>query len=513
MNLLKALATVSGMTLLSRISGFVRDVLQAQVFGAGPLMDTFVVASRLPNLLRRMFAEGAFSQAFVPVLAEYKTKEGEDATRILIDKVATTLALVLVVITVIGMVAAPLLIYATAAGFSADQGKFELSVMLLRICFPYILFVSLVSMAAGILNTFGKVGAPAFTPFFLNLSYIIFTLLAVPFFDPPIIALAWALFFGGVMQLAFQIPFLMRIKALPKWNLDFRDPGVQRIFKLMIPAMLGVSVTQVSLVINTQYQSFMEEGSISWLYFADRLMEFPSALLGVALGTILLPGLAKRFAEADHSEYSRLLDWGLRLTFLLALPAALGLAMLATPIITTLFQGGQFSPEDVLRTREALVAYAVGLTGIILVKILAPGFYARQNIKTPVKIALIALVAVQSMNLLFLFWPFKLGHAGLALAIGLGACLNAWLLFRGIRKHDIYHPEPGWVRFFLKLLLALTLMGASLWWLSPPTETWLAWSRTVRALGMFGLIGLGAVVYFASLWVLGFRLADFRRHA
>jgi putative peptidoglycan lipid II flippase len=512
MNLLKALATVSGMTLLSRVSGFVRDVLQAQVFGAGPLMDAFVVASRLPNLLRRMFAEGAFSQAFVPVLAEYKTREGDAATHELIDKVATSLAIVLAAITVIGIIAAPLLIYATAAGFAASPDKFDLSVQLLRICFPYIFFVSLVSMAAGILNTWGKMAAPAFTPFFLNLSYIIFTLLAVPYFDPPIMALAWALFAGGVMQLAFQVPFLLRIKALPRWNLDFRHPGVRRIYALMLPALLGVSVTQISLVINTQYQSFMEEGSVSWLYFADRLMEFPSALLGVTLGTILLPGLSKRFAEANHGEYSRLLDWGLRLTFLLALPAALGLAMLATPIISTLFQGGQFSPEDVVRTREALIAYSVGLIGIILVKILAPGFYAQQNIKTPVKIALVALVAVQTMNLLFIFWPFKLGHAGLALSIGLGACLNALLLYRGIRAHNIYTPEPGWPAFLGKLGVALALMGGMLWFATGVPEYWFALSRFMRAVMLFSLVGAGGALYFAALWLMGFRPDDFKRH-
>ncbi|MBL8517327.1 MAG: murein biosynthesis integral membrane protein MurJ [Betaproteobacteria bacterium] len=513
MNLLKALVTVSGMTLLSRVSGFVRDVLQAQVFGAGPLMDAFVVASRLPNLLRRMFAEGAFSQAFVPVLAEYKTREGDESTRELIDKVATSLAIVLAAVTLIGIVAAPLLIYATAAGFAATPDKFDLSVQLLRICFPYIFFVSLVSMAAGILNTWGKMAAPAFTPFFLNLSYIIFTLLAVPYFDPPIMALAWALAAGGVMQLAFQVPFLLKIKALPRWNLDFRHPGVKRIYTLMLPALLGVSVTQISLVINTQYQSFMEEGSVSWLYFADRLMEFPSALLGVTLGTILLPGLSKRFAEADHGEYSRLLDWGLRLTFLLALPAALGLAMLATPIISTLFQGGLFTPEDVVRTREALIAYSVGLIGIILVKILAPGFYARQNIKTPVKIALIALVAVQTMNVLFIFWPLKLGHAGLALSIGLGACLNALLLYRGIRAHDIYTPEPGWLAFLAKLALALALMAGVLWFATGAPAYWFALSRFERAAMLFALVAAGGGVYFAALWLMGFRPGDFKRHA
>ena len=513
MNLLRALAAVSSMTLISRVTGFVRDVLQAQIFGAGLFMDAFVVASRIPNLLRRLFAEGAFSQAFVPVLAEYKTRKGLDATRQLIDKTTTTLGIALFIVTVAGMIAAPLLIYATAAGFAATPSKFDITVQMLRICFPYIFFISLVSLASGILNTYGELTAPAFTPVFLNLSYIAFSLWAVPYFDPPILALAWALFAGGIIQLVFQIPFLLRIKTLPRWDLDFRDSGVKRILLLMGPAVLGVSVTQISLLINTQYQSFMQTGSVSWLYFADRLMEFPSALLGVALGTILLPGLSKRFAQNDLAEYSKLLDWGLRLTFLLALPAALGLALLAAPLITTLFYNGQFGVTDVLRTREALVAYSVGLIGIILVKILAPGFYAQQNIRTPVRIALIALAATQVMNLLFLFWPFNLGHAGLALSIGLGACLNAALLYRGIRKQNIFHPEPEWLAFLLKLGIALYLMGGALWATTSSPQVWFAMAKWARWIYLPGLIALGAGVYFAALWCMGFRFRDFRKHS
>jgi putative peptidoglycan lipid II flippase len=513
MNLLKALAAVSSMTLLSRVTGFVRDILQAQIFGAGLLMDAFVVASRIPNLLRRLFAEGAFSQAFVPVLAEYKTRQGHEATKLLVDKVTTSLSIALFVVTIIGVIAAPLLIYATAAGFAANPDKFDVTVQMLRICFPYILFISLVSLSAGVLNTYGQMTAPAFTPVFLNLSYIAFALFAVPYFDPPILALAWAVFVGGLLQLLFQIPFLLRIKTFPRWNLDFKDAGVRRILTLMGPAVLGVSVTQISLLINTQYQSFMQNGSVSWLYFADRLMEFPSALLGVALGTILLPGLSRRFAENDLTEYSRLLDWGLRLTFLLALPAALGLAMLATPLIATLFHGGQFGANDVLQTRAALIAYSIGLIGIILVKILAPGFYAQQNVRTPVKIALIALVAVQAMNLLFLFGPLNLGHAGLALSIGLGACLNATLLYRGIREQNIYHPEPQWLTFLLKLAVALYLMGGALWFTMGNASDWLAMNKWLRWAYLMGLIGLGATVYFAALWCMGFRVRDFRKHA
>jgi putative peptidoglycan lipid II flippase len=514
MNLLKSLVAVSSMTLISRVTGFIRDVLQAQVFGAGLYMDAFVVASRIPNLLRRLFAEGAFSQAFVPVLSEYKARKGHEATRELIDKVTSTLGIVLFVVTLIGLVAAPLVLYATAAGFAATPDKFEVTVQMLRICFPYIFFISLVSLASGILNTYGQLTAPALTPVFLNLSYIAFSLFAAPYFDPPILALAWAVFVGGLIQLAFQIPFLKRIKAMPRWNLDFHDSGVRRILILMGPAVLGVSVTQISLLINTQYQSFMPTGSVSWLYFADRLMEFPSALLGVALGTILLPGLSRRFAEQDFSQYSKLLDWGLRLTFLLALPAALALALLSAPLIATLFHNGvKFTAIDVFRTREALVAYSIGLIGIILVKILAPGFYAQQNIRTPVRIALIALFATQLMNVLFLFWPLKLGHAGLALSIGLAACLNAGLLFHGIREQNIYRPEPGWTAFLLKLGVALYLMGGALWYTMGNAEDWIAMTRLMRWGYLLALILLGASVYFAALRGMGLRLRDFTQHS
>ena len=512
MNLLKTLFAVSSMTLVSRVTGFVRDILTAQVFGAGVFMDAFIVASRIPNLLRRMFAEGAFSQAFVPVLAEYNSKFGHEATRKLIDKVATTLGIALLLVTVIGIIAAPLLIYASAAGFAAAPDKFDLTVQMLRICFPYIFFISLVSLASGVLNTHGQMTGPAFTPVFLNLSYIGFTLWAAPYFEPPILALAWAVFVGGLLQLFFQIPFLLRIKCLPRWDFDYKHEGVKRVLLLMGPAVLGVSVTQISLVINTQYQSFMEAGSISWLYFADRLMEFPSALLGVALGTILLPGLARRFAENNISEYSKLLDWGLRLTFLLALPAALGLALLAVPMVATLFHGDQFTALAVFRTREALVAYSLGLTGIILVKIIAPGFYAQQNVKTPVRIALFSLFAIQLMNVLFLFWPLKLGHVGLALSVGLGACLNAALLFYGIRKQGIYRPEPQWLAFFLKLGVALYLMGGTLWLTMGSAEQWIAMAKWTRWGYLLGLITLGAAVYFAALWGMGVRARDFKKY-
>ena len=514
MNLLRALATVSGMTLLSRILGFVRDFVIARAFGAGLATDAFFVAFKLPNLLRRMFAEGAFSQAFVPILGEYKNKRSEDETRTLIDHVTGLLFMVLFAITAIGIAAAPVLVWISAPGFSADPDKFELTITLTRITFPYILFMSLVALAGGILNSWSRFALPAFTPVLLNLSFIGMALFAAPYFDPPVLALAWAVFLGGVLQLLIQFPALKRIAMLPRptlnWRAAWADPGVRRILMLMGPAMIGVSVSQVSLLINTIFASFLTTGSVSWLYYADRLMEFPSGMLGAALGTILLPSLSKHHASANHDEYSRLLDWGLRLTLLLAAPAALGLAILAVPLIATLFFHGAFTVEDALRTREALVAYTVGLTGMILVKVLAPGFYARQNVKTPVRIALISLGATQLMNLMFIGW---LGHAGLALSIGLAACLNAAMLYRGLRKLDIYSPLAGWGRFTAKLLLALIVMGVCLWFGMGDEKLWMSVHFVDRIIHLAWLVPLGALAYFATLWLLGFRLADFKQRA
>ncbi|MBS1198740.1 MAG: murJ [Proteobacteria bacterium] len=514
MNLLRALATVSGMTLLSRILGFVRDFVIARAFGAGLATDAFFVAFKLPNLLRRMFAEGAFSQAFVPILGEYKNRRSKSDTLTLVDRVASLLSLALFGVTALGIALAPVLVWISAPGFAADSGKFELTVTLTRITFPYILFMSLVALAGGILNTWSRFALPAFTPVLLNVSFIAMALFAAPYFDPPVLALAWAVFLGGLLQLAIQIPALKKIAMLPRPSIDWRtawsDPGVRRILTLMGPALIGVSVSQISLLINTMFASFLASGSVSWLYYADRLMEFPSGLLGAALGTILLPSLSRSHAANDQREYSKLLDWGLRLTLLLAAPAALALALLGVPLIATLFFHGAFSADDVFRTREALVAYSIGLTGLILVKVLAPGFYARQNVRTPVKIALVSLVATQAMNLAFVGW---LHHAGLALSIGLAACLNAGLLYHGLRHHGIYHPEPGWPMFALKLLAALLVMACGLYYGMGTETQWLHDGVIERLAHLAWLVPVGATLYFATLWLLGFRLSDFKRRA
>jgi len=508
MNLLKALGTIGSFTLASRILGIIRDVLVARIFGAGMATDAFFVAFKLPNLLRRLFAEGAFSQAFVPIFGEYKNRHGHDETKLLVDHVTTLLAIILFVVTLIGVIAAPILVYLSAPGFAATPAKFDLTVQLLRITSPYLFFISLVSVASGILNTYNKFWVPAFTPILLNLCFIGAALWLAPYFDPPIMALAWAVFVAGFVQLAFQLPFLKKIGMLPTMRINLRDAGVWRIIKQMGPAVFGVSISQISLIINTIFASFLVAGSVSWLYYADRLMEFPSGVLGAAIATILLPSLSQHHSNGHLVEYSRLLDWGLRLTFMLTLPAALALGMIAVPLLATFFQHGAFTAHDVLMTRNALVGYSVGLIGILSVKVLAPGFYARQDIKTPVKIGIITLLATQAMNLLFIGW---LQHAGLALAIGLGSCLNSAILFYLLRKRDIYQPEPGWGKFLAKLGAAMLVLGLTLWFGMGSEQSWLTSSGWARIWRLTGLVVMGMTVYFAVLWLLGFRLKDFSR--
>jgi putative peptidoglycan lipid II flippase len=510
MNLLRALVTVSGLTLVSRILGYVRDFYIARAFGAGLATDAFFVAFRIPNLLRRLFAEGAFSQAFVPVLAEHKNREAPEATRTLIDGAATALFLALVAAALAGVLAAPLIVWVSAPGFAADPGKFGLTVTMLRITFPYIAFISLVAFSAGVFNTWNRFSVPAITPALLNVAFIVGAAFFADRFDPPILVLAWAVFAGGVLQLALQVPYLYRMGLLPRWRLDLQHPGVRRILRLMAPAAFGVSISQVSLLINTIFASFLVSGSVSWLYYADRLMEFPAGMLGVALGTILLPSLSKYHAAADHGEYAKLLDWGLRLTVLLAVPAAVALAVLAIPLIAALFHYGRFTPEDAWMTRRAVVAYSIGLIGMILVKILAPGYYARQNIKTPVKIGILTLALTQLMNLAFIV-PLK--HAGLALAIGLGACLNAAFLYRGLRANGSYTPQPGWALFLAKVGAAVAIMAAVLYFTMGDAGWWLAASGQRKLPALLGLVALGTLVYGACLALFGFRPRDFSRRA
>jgi putative peptidoglycan lipid II flippase len=514
MNLHKTLATVSGMTMLSRVTGLLRETLIARAFGASAYTDAFIVAFRIPNLLRRLFAEGAFSQAFVPILAEYKNQKGDAATKELVDHVATALIWALLITCVIGVLAAPVVVYVVATGLTSSAETFPMSVLMTRIMFPYIGFMAFVALAGGILNTWRQFKIPAFTPVLLNLSFISASLFAAPYMEQPIYALAFAVVIGGILQAAIQIPALYKVGMLPRIGLNPRlalgDAGVRRVLRQMGPAVFGVSVAQISLIINTNIASHLQIGSVSWLSYADRLMEFPTALLGVALGTILLPNLSKAHAVGDAAEYSALLDWGLRLTFLLALPSAVGLATLSEPLTTTLFHyGNKFDAQSVEMTARALVAYGVGLIGFILVKILAPAFYAKQDIRTPVKIAIGVLIATQLMNLLFV--PL-IAHAGLALSIGLGSCLNAGFLFWGLQRRGIYVAHRGWGLFLVKLTGALFLLSAVALWTSGHFN-WLALqAHPMQRIGALALVMLACgVTYFGALLAMGFRFRDFKR--
>jgi len=513
MNLLKTLAALSSMTMLSRITGLLREILIARAFGAGGMTDAYNVAFRIPNLLRRLFAEGAFSQAFVPILSEYKNKQTEQDTRNLADHVGTTLVWATVAISALGIIGAPLLLMLVASGLQPDD--FDAAVWMTRLMFPYIAFMSFVALAGGILNTWSQFKIPAFTPVLLNISSILASLFLQQHLERPIYAMAIAVFVGGLLQVAIQIPALLKIRMLPRISLNplsgLRDQGVRRVLQKMGPAVFAVAAAQISLLINTSIASNLAEGSISFLTYADRLMEFPTAMLGVALGTILLPSLSKANVGGDTEEYSSLLDWGLRLTFLLAMPAAVGLATLAVPLISTLFQNGAFTAAAAHASAQPLVAYSVGLLGIILVKILAPAFFARQDVRTPVRIAVGVLVATQLMNMIFV--P-HLAVAGLALSISLGACLNAGLLFTGLRRRGIYAPKPGWLLFFTKLVIACALMGATAWYSAAQVDwTGMAHQTLLRIGALIAVIGVSALVYFGALMAMGFRFRDFKRTA
>ena len=515
MNLHKTLAAVSGMTMVSRVTGLIREILFARAFGASAYTDAFNIAFRIPNLLRRLFAEGAFSQAFVPILAEYKSQKGEEATKTLVDHVATVLMWTMLLTCLIGIVATPFIVYLIATGLKSNNTVFDASIWMTRVMFPYIGFMSFVALSGGILNTWREFKIPAFTPVLLNLSFIVATLFLAPYLDTPVYAMAIAVVVGGILQMAIQIPALLKIGMLPRISKNpfasLGDAGVRKILSKMGPAVFAVSAAQISLMINTNIASRLESGSVSWLSYADRLMEFPTALLGVALGTILLPSLSKANFEGNTAEYSSLLDWGLRLTFLLALPCAVGLATISEPLTATLFHYGKFDAQSVAMTSRALVAYGVGLIGLILVKILAPGFYAQQNIKTPVKIAIGVLIATQLMNLIFVPW---IAHAGLALSIGLGACLNAGFLYLGLKRRGIYSALPGWRTFFIRLTGALFLMGGVALWTAGHFD-WVALRATplLRVSALLAVLAACGISYFGALLAMGFRFRDFKRIA
>jgi putative peptidoglycan lipid II flippase len=515
-NLLRAAATVSGLTLVSRITGLIRENLIATVFGVSALTDAFFVAFRLPNMLRRLFAEGAFSQAFVPMLAERRVQaeKGQiEEARGFVNRVGSALFWALLLTTVVGIVGAPLLVWLMASGLAADAQAHAAAIAMTRFMFPYIVLISLVALSAGILNTWKQFAVPAVTPVLLNLAVIASALLLAPRVDPPIYALAAGVIAGGLAQLAIQVPALARIGMLPRFHANpfrvFADADVRAVLIKMGPAVLAVSVAQLSLVINTHIASRLAPGSVSWVSYGDRLMEFPTALLGVALGTVLLPSLARARELNEAGRYSDLLDWGLRLCLLLAIPCTIGLALMAEPLTAVLFHYGRFSAHDVDMTRLAVLAYSGGLVGLIAVKVLAPGFYAQQDIRTPVRIALLVLVATQLLNLIFVPW---LEHAGLALSISVAAWVNAALLLRGLIQRDTYRPAPGWVSFVIKVLLAGIVMGGLLVWAVPQID-WVSlqsepWLRTGLVLA---IVTAGALVYGAVLLAAGLRPRQFLR--
>jgi len=490
------------MTLISRILGLIRDIVLAALFGAVSGFDAFIVALKIPNFLRRLFAEGAFSQAFVPVLSEYKTKEEHFAVQRLVSYVAGNLMAVLLAISIIASLAAPAIIYIFAHGFAADPSQLELASQMLRITFPYILFISLTAFAGGILNSYSIFAPSAITPVLFNLSLIGCALFLAPHLSEPVKALAYAVLIAGILQLAFQFPFLKKLKMLPKPQINFRDPGVKKVLRLMLPALLGSSVAQISLLVDTLFASFLVSGSISWLYYSDRLMGFPLGIIGVALATVILPHLARTYAENSPNVFSDTLDWAIRSVLLFGIPSALGLALLAGPLMVTLFHYGQFSEVAVLKSSGSLMAYALGLPAFMMVKIIASAYYARQDVRTPVKIALIALLANLILNFAFIL---PLAHVGLALATSLASLLNVALLTILLLQRKIYIPAPGWTIFLLRLTLASIIMVVFIYYFNPALTQWFKWHLSQRIFTLFIIITGASATYFGSLGLLGMR--------
>jgi putative peptidoglycan lipid II flippase len=493
----------------------VRDMLMAAMFGSSALTDAFQVAFRLPNMFRRLFAEGAFSQAFVPVLGASKVKNGDESTKVLVDRVATVLFWVLVLTCIIGVAAAPALVWVMASGLQQNQQGFDAAVFMARWMFPYIGFMSLVALGAGVLNTYKRFAVPAFTPVLLNLSMILAAWLGAPWFKSigiePIYAMAMGVMGGGVLQLGVQMWALHKIGFLPKiranWT-DFKtawaDAGVKNVAKLMLPALLGVGVAQISLIINTLIASYLTEGSVTWLTYADRLMEFPTAMLGVALGVVLTPRLVAAKASGDDATYSAMIDWGLRLVILLAVPCTVALLLFAKPLVATLFHYGAMTNNDVQQITTPLMGYGVGLIGLVAIKILAPGFYASQDIKTPVKIAIAVLIITQLLNIALV--PL-FAHAGLALAIGIGALINALWLLIGLIKRGSYQPLPGWGKFIAQVVFASVLLGVLLWW-SAAYFDWTALRSDIfkRIMILAGVLLASAAIYFVALLASGVKI-------
>ena len=508
--LLKSTLIISVMTTISRIFGLIRDIVIGALFGPGLGIDVFIVSFRIPNFLRRLFAEGGFSQAFVPILSEYKEKRKDEDVQKLIDQTSATLGLILFIISLIGILISPILIMIFAPGFLNDANKTNLASDLLRITFPYIFFISLTAFAGSILNTYKHFAIPAFTPVLLNLSLIACAIWLAPLLETPVEALAWAVLIAGFIQLFFQAPFLLKIKKFPKPSLNSDKDGVRRIIKLMVPILFAVSIVQINLLVDTLIASFLTTGSISWLYFSDRLVEFPLGVFGIALATAVLPNLSEKHTQGSSEKFSDTLDWSMRWVCIIALPAALGLAMLASPLLITLFQYKEFSQYDVFMTSYSLSAYAIGLPAFIFIKVLSAGFFSRQDTKTPVKIGVIAVIANFVLNILLvlLFNRINLGHVGLALATSLSAYLQAFLLFWKLKKIQVYQLRKKWLGFILKIILAMIFMAGIIAFGIADVSTWFDWSVFRRVLNLMMWVFTSMLSYFIILWLTGLRLRN-----
>ncbi len=502
-NLLKSSSIVSMMTFFSRVLGLVRDVVIADLVGAGLYADVFLLAQKIPNFLRRLFAEGAFAQAFVPVLNQTLTEEGKSGIKYLIDRVAGTMGLILLVVTVLGVLGSSGLASLFGIGFIGDPEKFPLLSLMIKITFPYLMFISLTAFAGGILNTCGRFAVPAITPVFLNLSMITSVVMVAPMLDLPVMALPWAVFIAGVVQLLFQIPFLWKLGLLPRPIWGWKDPAVQRILKLLTPALFGVSVVQINLLIDSMIASSLQTGSISWLYYSDRLLEFPLGIFGIAIATVVLPSLSRKHAEASSVAFSQMLDWALKLVLMIGIPAAVAMLLLSEPLMLTLFQRGAFSLDDASKAALSLMAYASGLNFFMLIKVLAPGYYARQDTRTPVKIGLIS-VAVNIVLNLMLYYP--LGYVGLALATSISAGLNAFLLYRGLAKKEVYHINSSWIKWSIQVGIACLVMGLLIIGFSPELSQWRLMEFGQRLAWMLGLVAMGIISYVVCLFISGVRI-------
>lgn len=503
------------MTLISRVLGLARDVVVANLMGAGTSADVFFFANKIPNFLRRLFAEGAFAQAFVPVLTEYQEKHSSDETRELLSKVAGTLGLLVTIVTLVGVIASPVLSALFGGGWfvawlnnEPDGAKFELATVVLKITFPYLWFITFTALAGSILNTRGRFAVSAFTPVFLNVAIIVAAIYYAPTSSQPEITLAWGVFCGGLIQFLFQIPFLLREKALVKPTWGWRHPGVVKIRTLMIPALFGVSVSQINLLFDTFIASFLMTGSISWLYYSDRLLEFPLGLFGIAIGTVILPALSRNYVNAEGAGFGLTMDWGIKAILLLGLPAMMGLIVLAKPMLMVLFMRGAFSITDVEMASYSLMAYGSGLLSFMLIKVLAPGYYSRQDTKTPVRYGIIAMITNMVFNLLFAI-PF--GYVGLAVATSMSALLNATLLYRGLHLAGVYRISLPTVVFFIKAVVSTALMVVVLHYFLPSQSQWLEWHLVDRAKALIGLISMGAVTYLLGLLLLGIRPWSIKR--